>query len=64
MRNSISHSKNHFEGIRLHNRTNLLRLRPKKVKCTGEITLLATQATVEGSLFVPLISVARGHSRE
>ena len=39
VRNSISHSKNDFEGIRSHNPTKLLRLNPQ-LKCTREISSL------------------------
>ena len=41
MRNSISHPKNAFEGIRSRNSTKLLCLSPEKKKCAREITSLA-----------------------
>ena len=46
MRNSISHPKNVFEGIRLHYPTKLLCLSPKN-KCAREITSLTGSSSHE-----------------
>ena len=46
MRNSISHTKNDFEGIRSHNPSKLLCLSPK-ICCTREITSLTGSSSHE-----------------